>query len=245
MTRFSVSPLFILCLLFISTGCATKYVLPGNRFISPESVGGNFKVQAELQQTSAKLASIDVTGGSTNNKLIYSDKHRMGYFFGTSLMEQVDFIWYQTGGSVSFLGGRFQIMGGSKASKATGHKIAVTAALGGNEHEIDSGDPKIEFKMAGQDFSVIHGYRFSENFLLYDSLSFTKINFDGDLKSNNPQFNGLEVNYNTKLIGLFLGTELSYGPVMAKLEAGYQLIQSNHTPDREGYRFGYSVGYNF
>lgn len=237
--------LFILILLFLSTSCATKYVIPGNRFISPESVGGVLRVQAELQQNSSKIAAINVTDGNTNNRLQYNDKMRTGYFFGTSIMEQIDFIWYQTASSVSFLGARIQLLGGSKASKATGHKLAITAAAGGNEHEIDSSDPKIEFEMGGQDYSIIHGYRFSENILIFETLSATNISFDGKLSSSNPTFNGLRVDYKTKLYGAFIGAEFSYFALMMKLEAGYQIIQSTHTPERDGIRLGYALGYNF
>lgn len=241
----SISSFFIVALLFISTGCATKYVIPGNRFISPESVGGVFKVQAEIQQNSSKIAAVDVSGGSTSNRLKYTDKVRTGYFFGASILEQMDFLWYQTASSVSFLGARIQLVGGSKASKATGNKLAITAALGGNQHEIDDGDPEIKFDMGGQDYSIIHGYRFSEFIMVYESLSLTNISFDGDLKSVDPLFNGLAVDYKTKLYGFFVGTEFSYGSLMAKLELGYQIIQSTHTPDRDGIRMGYAIGYNF
>jgi hypothetical protein len=236
---------YILILLFICTSCATKYVIPGNRFISPESVGGVLKVQAEIQQNSSKVAAIDVSDGNTNNKLQYNDKIRTGYFFGASLFEQLDFLWYQTASSVSFVGARIQVIGGSKASNSAGHKLSITAALGGNDHEIDSSDPKIDFTMKGQDYSLIHGYRFSENFMIYESLSQTNITFDGKLKSNNPLFNALEVNYKTTLYGLFVGGEFSFNSFMAKLECGYQIIKSTHTPDKEGVMFGYALGYNF
>lgn len=236
---------FILILLFISSGCATKYVLPGNRFISPESVGGGLKVQAEIQQEAAKLATLDVSGGQTNNRLQYSDQTRMGYFFGISLFEQMDFIWYQAASSVSFIGTRIQLIGGSKTSRTAGHKLSITAAIGGNEHEIDSGDPKIEFDMAGQDFSIIHGYRINEYVMFYDTLSLTNISFDGTLKSKDPLFDGLEVNSSVKMMGVYAGIELSYNQLMAKLECGYQSIEAKHTPNRSGVRIGYAFGYNF
>lgn len=236
---------FILILLLICSGCATKYVLPGNRFISPESVGGGLKVQAEIQQQSAKLATLDVSGGQTNNRLQYTDQNRMGYFFGVSFFEQMDFLWYQTASSVSFIGTRIQLIGGSKASKASGHKLSITAAIGGNEHEIDNGDPKIEFDMSGQDFSIIHGYRINEYVMFYDTLSLTNISFDGTLKSKDSFFDGLEVNSSIKMMGVYAGMEFSYNQVMAKLECGYQTIEAKHTPNRSGIKIGYSFGYNF
>ncbi len=235
----------ILVVLFLCTSCATKYVLPGNRFISPESVGGSLRPQIELQQNSSKVVSIDVSGGRTDNRLLYSDKNRTGYFFGMSLIEQLDFIWYQTASSVSFTGARIQILGGSKSSNATGHKLALTAALGGNEHELDETEPKISFKMSGQDYSLIHGYRFSPNILVYESFSQTNITYDGKLKSNDPTFNGLEVGYRNTLYGLFAGVEFSYNSLMVKLECGYQRIKSTNTPNKEGMLYAYALGYNF
>ena len=237
--------IFILFVLFFCTSCATKYILPGNRFISPETVGSALRPQVELQQNSTKMVGVDVTGGQTNNRLLYTDKMRLGYFFGLSLIDQLDFIWYQTASSVSFVGGRLQLIGGSKASNATGHKLAITAAFGGNEHELDKTDPKINFTMGAQDYSLIHGYRFTPNILVYESFSRTSMTYDGRLKSNDPTYNGLEVGYRNTLYGLFGGVEFSYNSLMVKLECGYQIIKSTRTPDREGIRLGYAFGYNF
>lgn len=242
---FRIHSILILLVLFICTSCATKYVLPGNRFLSPESAGGSLRPQVEIQQNGSKLVTVDVTGGRNDNRLQYTDKTRTGFFFGMSLVEQLDFIWYQTASSVGFIGGRFQLYGGSKASKAVGHKLAITAAFGGNEHELDSSDPKVKFTMGGQDYSIIHGYRFTENIMIFESISRTRITYDGSLKSGDPTFNGLQVGYRNILYGLFGGLEFNYNAFTAKLECGYQIIESTHTRNKEGILFGYALGYSF
>jgi hypothetical protein len=54
------------------------------------------------------------------------------------------------------LGGKLQIMGGSRSSNSAGHKLSLALALGGNEHETD--DESIEFELSGREFLVLYGY---------------------------------------------------------------------------------------
>lgn len=233
----------ILPLLFL-VSCATKYILPGNRFITPETQGGLFESQFEVQQTSATRLNIDGSSGSLDDGVIYNKSKRTGYLFSTSLLDMVDFYWSHAGSANSMLGAKVQLLGGSRLSKSAGHKFALSAAFGGNEHEL-SGDPKIKFKLAGNDVALIHGYRFNEFFMIYDSLSYSRYKFDGKVSSSNPTFNGGRPGYATKLYGAHLGTELSFGPLFGKLEYGYQMIDTNSTKKRMASVFGYSVGFSW
>ncbi len=212
--------------------------------MTPESQGGFLESQFEVQQSSATGVNIDGSSGSLDDGLIYRSDKRASYLFSTSLIDMVDFYWSHTGSANSLLGAKIQFFGGSRISKSAGHKLAFTAAAGGNEHEL-KGDPKIEFKLAGSDFSLIHGYRFNEFFLLYDSLSYSRYKFDGKVSSSNPLFNGTKPGYASTLVGAYIGTELSFGPFFGKLECGYQMIKSQSTKNRMASLIGYSLGFSW
>lgn len=230
--------------LFVLVSCATKYILPGNRFLTPETQGGMLESQFEVQQTSATKANIDASEGSLNDGLVYSNTKRTGYLYSTSLLEMIDFYWAHTGSANSMLGAKVQLLGGSRKAKAVGNKFAFTAAIGSNEHRL-KGDPEIKFKLGGTDFSLIHGYRFNEFVMLYDSLAYSTFNFDGTVTSNNPAFNGAKPGYDTKILGAHIGAEIGFGPFFGKLEYAYQMIKSSSTKNRMASLLGYSVGFSW
>jgi hypothetical protein len=227
--------------LFLLTSCATKYILPGNRFITPESQGKMFESQFELQQTSATQANIDISNGSVKNPLIYTDTKKTGFLFSTSVLDSMDFYWSNTGTGNSMFGAKLQFLGESRIAKAAGHKLAATFGIGGNDHHLD-GNPGVDFTLGGTDFSLIHGYRFNEFFMLYDALAYSKYQFSGTLTSNNSTLNGLKPSFSNKIIAAFLGAEVSYSAFFAKLEFGYQTLDSSYTKKRNATVLGYSVG---
>ncbi len=227
--------------LTLLSGCATKYMLPGNRFLTPETQGKTFESQFEIQQASASRGTIDLSNASTDNALLYSDEKKAGYLYSTSLLEQIDFFWSTVASGNSMLGGKYQILGSSRTAKGAGHKIAVSVAFGGNKHKIEGSDT-IEFNLKGKEFSLIHGFRINENVLLYDALSYSQYSFDGTVTSSDPLYSGLKFQYDNTLIGLYGGTELSLGPLFGKLELGYQTIRTTSTPVRSWYVMGYSIG---
>jgi hypothetical protein len=197
-----------------------------------------------IQQTTATMANIDASNGSVNDGLVYSESKRTGYMFATSLLDMIDFYWSHTGSANSMVGAKVQVMGGSRRSKSVGHKLALTAGIGSNEHKL-KGDPEVEFKLGGNDFSIIHGYRVNEFILLYDSFAFSRYKFDGTVASSLPALNGTKPSYATSIYGLHVGTELSLGPLFGKLEYGYQMISTNKSKDRAASVIGYSVGFSW
>lgn len=233
----------LILLLLLQVGCATKYVLPGNRFITPESQGGVFRGQFELQQTKANQLTIDTTNSSVNDGVIYSDLNRVGFLYSTSLMESFDFFWSHTGNANSMLGGKLQLLGGSRSAKAVGNKLAIGAAFGGNEHETE--DKKVEFELSGQELLLIYGYRFSENVLAYSSYSYATYHFTGVLNSSVVALNGAKPDYRTRVQSLSLGTELALEILILKLEGTYQQLRTDKTRDKENLSIGYSVGFQW
>lgn len=231
--------LLLLCLIFL-VSCATKYIVPGNRFITPETQGGGFRGQLELQQTSGNQLSIDTTNGSVKDGVVYQDVSRMGFLYSNSLFDPFDLYWTHIGSGNSMLGGKFQFIGGSRTSNSTGHKMSIAASIGGNEHETDN--KKVEFELTGQEFLLLYGYRINTNVLFYSSLSHAKYNFDGKIKSNDPSLNGARPDIDTKINSLSGGGEFSWEWAFLKLEMTYQQLATSQTKDKDRFVFGYSVG---
>lgn len=232
--------LVLLGILFLFTGCATKYMLPGNRFLTPESQGEAFRGQFEVQKTTGNELSIDTTNSRIDEGVLYSEVSRTGFLFSNSLFNQFDLFWSHTAGANSMLGAKFQFMGGSRLSKSLGHKLAIAAAIGGNEHETDDG--VVEFTLGGQEYLLLYGYRFMEEVMAYSSVSQASYNFDGIITSSNAQLNGKRPNINSRIISVSGGLEASVTPVFAKLEFTYQTINTDKTKTYSHYITGLSVG---
>lgn len=230
----------LLLLLLFQVSCATKYVLPGNRFITPETQGGAFHGQFEFQQTNANQLTMDTSNNSVDDGVLYFDLKRSGFLYSTSLFDQFDFIWSHTGRANSMLGGKIQLLGASRVSRGVGHKLSIGAAFGGNEHETE--DKSVEFELTGREYLLLYGYRFNENILLYSSYSYADYHFSGTLRYSTPGLNGAKPDYETKLQSLSLGLELAYELAFFKLEGTYQQLKTTDTKDKNRIAVGYSVG---
>lgn len=231
-----------LTFMLLLTSCATKYIVPGNRFITPETNGGALKGQIEIQQTKANQVTIDASQGNISNGVNYSTVARTAFLFSESFFDAFDLFWSHIGSANSLIGAKLQVMGGSKAAKAAGHKLAFAAAIGANEHEPE--DKSIEFKLAGNDLIAIYGYRFSEFLLPYISLSSARYDFSGTIKKH-PTLAGQKPHFVTNILSLSPGLEVDYGPVVAKLEATYQQLETTDTKQKTNFILGWSLGYSW
>ena len=229
--------------LLLISSCATKYIVPGNRFITPETQGGTFSTQVEYQQTQATQLTINTDNSSVNDGVYYSALKRSGFQFSSSLIDQIDFIWSHTGSANSLLGLKLQVLGPSRNSKGTGHKMALVFLGGNNAHETQ--DKSVEFNLGGTEYLLIYGYRFNESVLPYVGLSYANYEFNGVIKSDNPSLDGSRPEYGTNSNALFAGTEFSIGVLVSKLEMSYQQLQTDKTSREERISFGYSFGFIF
>lgn len=234
--------IYIFYLIWLS-GCATKYIVPGNRFLTPESQGGIFRGQAEFQQTMANQLRVVVENGSVKDGVVYSDTKRSGFLVSESILNSFDLVWSHTGTANSLFGGKFQLLGGSRIEKQTGHKLALGALFGGNNHETE--DKSFEFTLSGREFLLLYGYRLSENILPYASLSVASYKFQGTLSSSDPITNGLKPDLVTDARTLSGGFEFSFESFFAKFEGSYQQLTTTDTKSRAHTVFGYSIGYSW
>lgn len=233
----------LIFLLFL-TSCATKYIVPGNRFMTPETEGGAFRTAIEIHQSTAYQLTADVSRGSVDDGVITTVTNRTGFAVETSFLEQLDLFWTHTGGGNSLLGGKYQFVGASKNAKAAGHKMAISAAMGGNEHETDTGN-KVEFELSGQEFQLLYGYRLNEFLLAYSNLSYGRYNFAGKIHSSDSTINGLKPVYESKVTSLYGGLEIAVGAFFVKGECGYQELKTSDTKPESNFIFGYAFGATF
>lgn len=209
--------------------------------MTPETQGGLLNSSFEFQQVTANQLSGDVTQGNVDEGVIYSQANRAGYLFAMSFLEPIDVFLTHTGGGNTLFGMKYQFMGVSKIAKGAGHKMAISAAFGGNEHEID-GKNGAEFTLGGKEFQLLYGHRFTEFWMAYANLAYSTYSFDGVLKSTDPTLNGLKPSYETNIIALYGGFEVNLAYVFAKLEGGYQQLRTTDTKPKTNFVFGYSIG---
>ncbi len=237
--------LYALQLLILTglSGCATKYIVASNRFITPESQGDAFRGQVELQQTSANQMTVNTTNGTVDEGVVYQDVNRSGFLLSSSIFSKLDVVWSHAGGGNSMMGAKFQIVGDPRITKSSGHKASLGALIGGNEHETD--DKTVEFELTGREYLFTYGYRFTENVMPYTSVSLGTFNFLGKIKAPNTALDGLEPNLITSSRAFSAGVEFSYETWFVKLEGTYQQLKTEDTKDRERYAIGYALGYSF
>jgi hypothetical protein len=233
---------FFFIFLLLQIGCATKYVIPGNRFITPETQGGALQSSLEFQQTQGNEFTVK---GTSSPRVDEGVEHnlitRSSFLLSTSLFDPFDFFWSHTGGSPSMLGGKFQFIGDPRTAKADGHKMSVALAFGGNDHQTD-GRTHTDFTLKGQEFLLLYGYRLADYMLLYSTFSYARYHFSGEITSNDNRLSGRKLDYQNKIKALYLGSEFSFGPWLAKLECGYQQIATTRSGDVSNFIYGYSVG---
>lgn len=234
--------LYYLGILFLLTSCATKYLIPGNRFITPETQGQALKGQVEFQQPGATLVTINTQNATIDEGVLYENVTRSGFLISNSFFDRFDVLWSHTGGGNSMLGGKFQFIGDSRAARGAGHKASGAILFGGNEHETE--DKSIEFELTGREYLVLYGYRINETVLPYISASLATYTFSGKIRSNTT-LNGLEPYFVTESRAVNAGFEFSFDAFFTKVEATYQQLKTTDTKARETYLFGYSLGFSW
>jgi hypothetical protein len=170
----------------------------------------------------------------------FSETTGLGYFGSFSLLESFDLTWQHSASAPSMLGARWQFLGNSLRQAGAGHSMAVTAAFGGNVHEVD-GSPTIEFEVGATDFALIHGYWFTPNWQIYESLGFYSTRFEGELKGGPGG--------NFKESGSFLmgsiGTALVFKPLKIQTEITYTKAEWDRQKSENYLSWALGLGYVF
>lgn len=230
--------------LIVLGGCATKYAVPTNRFMTPETQGGAFNGQIELQNTKVHQLTIITNNSSVEDGVTYQTVQKPGYMLSMSIFDAFDFVWSHVASGNSMGGVKLQLLGASRTGKAVGHKLSVQALFGGNEHK--TADKSIKFRLDGQELMLIYGYRITENILPYVSVGQSSYEFEGVLNSPWRSLNGKRPSYETSVMGVNVGGEFSFASLFGKVEYSYQKMETNYTPeDKTATTFGISAGFQW
>lgn len=232
--------LLLLTILMTLGGCATKYMVPSNRFLTPETQGGAFRGQFELQHTQAHQLTLMTDNSRVDEGVTYKTIPRTGYSLSSSVFDAIDFVWSHVAGANSLAGAKVQFLGASRTAKGAGHKLGAVVLFGGNEHETD--DEAVKFRLDGTELMLMYGYRLSENILPYASLGRSSYKFAGSISSPNPLLNGQEPNLETSVNSLNGGVELSWEAFLGKFECSYQQIKTSDTKEKTALSYGLSFG---
>lgn len=229
--------LVLLSFCLLITSCATRFILPNQRFLSPEVQGGALKTSIELHKTSAHEAKLRGTDQGIVG-VSYQEISRSAYQFSTGLFDQLDLVWTHVGSGNSLIGAKFQLVGSGRGSGA-GSKFSLAYLVGGNEHE--SEDKSLTMKLNAQEVWAIWGLRFNEFIMPYASFGYGSYQYKGQIKRG--AFAGEAPRIGSDLYTLMLGMEAQFQGFIFKLESGGQLIESSKTKDKWAYMTGFSLGF--
>lgn len=229
----------LILLMFLASSCATKFRVPVNRMMLPDTVGGAFRGQFEVGKQGQANGTIDVSKPSPY-PFTFKQIDGTSFLGEMSLANTVDFYWSHTSSSVSLLGAKWQFVGNPLTGGGSGHSMALTGALGGNEHEVD-GNPKIEYSFNATDASLIHGYWLTGNWEIFESLGYSTYHIDGKL-SGNPSG---KLNDRARQLTGAAGTALVYLPIIVKTEVSYSKLNWSNSKDRDYVAWAFSLGFTF
>ncbi|MEX0799044.1 MAG: hypothetical protein WD025_06350 [Bacteriovoracaceae bacterium] len=230
-----------LFLFLLFTSCAQRVKVPINRMVSPEAIGGGAEI--EYKQMGFSHGLLDFSGAKTDNSLVMGSVKNTELYLGLGVSQNADLFIKIPEESTSLLGVKVQVIGDPSKARGEGHKLSFTLAMGA-ERDSFEGDYKVKLKADAQDFSLIHGYRFSPTLMVYEGVTYSKYVFEGTVEESgfaDPNFSYTADN----VIGAHAGLELGSAAFKLKLELGSQRIQWSHSDAKLYQYFGYSLAASF
>lgn len=211
--------------------------------MTPETQGGMFHGQFEMQYTRAQQATLITDNDRVDEGVIYTSVPRTGYMFSNSFFEALDFVLSHTASGNSMAGGKLQFYGTSRTAKSSGHKLSGVFLVGGNEHE--TSDKSVKFRLDGQEFLLIYGYRINEAFLPYISLGSATYLWTAEISSPYPALNGAEPHLKSEAKSCNIGVEGELQAFFGKAELSYQELKTSETNNKASFNLGVAVGVNW
>ena len=229
--------LYILLFIIFSTSCAQRLKVPINRMTSPEVVGRGMEVQVD--QVGFSNGILNLAEGK-NSPLIMSTVSERALHLGIGIAEKLDVFINIPKESSSRFGIKIQLLGGSEKSRSSGHKLAMILATG-NSTDLYTVDYKINISADLKDYALVHGYRFNENVLIYESVSITNYEFNGNIiGASDLNYNLINYKANNTL-GVAVGVSLGPPSLKFKGELAYQRIEWSNTVAKNSFSLGYSL----
>lgn len=198
--------------------------------ISPEAIGRGLDV--EYKNSGFSEGKLNFVGSKTDNPLDMSVTKDREFYLALGIAPTVDVFFKSPEQSVALLGLKVQLMGLPSKARALGNKLAFTFAMGANRDSFE-GTYDVKLKSEATEISVVHGHRFSPWVMIYEGLSYSKYEFQGEIQNTTSAFTSDEFNYTADgIIGAHAGLELGGHTFKLKLEYAAQKIEWTHTPEK-------------
>lgn len=236
--NFLNSTLFVVSLLFIAS-CATKFRHPLNRMVAPQTVGGAMNSEIMIYQLQQADGKVDVSKPEPY-PLRFSTTGSLGYYGALSILENLDVTWQHAASAPSMLGLKWQFFGTNLQQAGAGHTLAITAAFGGNEHEVD-GSTRLNFDVSATDFAFIHGFWITPFWQIYESIGYSTYSFEGKLSGTTS---GRFADTGNVLMGS-LGTTFVLKPLKLQLEGSYSKADWDGREEVESFSVAFGLGFIF
>ncbi len=227
----------ILVALLSLTSCATRFRVPLNRFDAPETLGGVMNAEFELSQQSQLNGVVDLSE-SEPYPIDFTERSSNGYQAALSIGESVDLTWKHTSDGPSMMGFKWQFMGTSLRAPGAGQSMSISAAFGGNSHEIE-GNPKVEFDLAATDLALLHSIWLTPIFQIYESLSYSSYSFEGEVLGGSSAGSFADEG---KLLTLAAGLGFVMRPLNLKLEMAYTKADWSGSGSENYLSWGFALG---
>ncbi len=218
--------------------CAQRIKVPINRMMEPEVMGGGLGVEYRDLQYSRGV--LNFSDNSTSNPLTMSTVKNKEFYMGLGLGQIVDLFVRVPEESSSLIGLKIQLIGSPVKAGGVGHSLAFTLGTGSERDSFEQ-NFTIDLKSDVTDFSLIHGYRLSPFFLIYEGVSVSNYTFQGDI-TGAVGLDSDELEYEARnILGAFAGLSLGYHTFKLKMEYAVQRIKWTYTDEKVFQAFGWSL----
>lgn len=235
--------LTLLIFLILTSSCAQRIKVPINRTISPEAIGQGFEV--EYKKTGFSQGVLQFDNGEMDNPLLMTTLQEDELYMGIGIARNADLFVKIPAESSSIVGLKVQVIGNPSKDRSEGHNLAFTLGMGSERDTFDEG-LDIILKSDVQDYSVIHGYRFNQAFMIYEGVSLSTFEFSGKIENPPSSFNGNEFTYRAQnILGAHAGFEAGTAAFKLRVEFGTQQIQWSNTEKKTFNFLGYSLSSTF
>jgi hypothetical protein len=162
------------CLCLLTAACATRVFIPTNRFLSPESSGDIWRGDVKLASAGVTQVQIadDMTLVSPDLTPVLSRNSSLLVGGSLGVASFLDLYINATASAPLFAGVKLQLLGDPAPSAKAGNfslALAGGAAMSSTKQTYESGGVKgeSEMKFSGWEATVLLGYRFGDNFMMY------------------------------------------------------------------------------
>lgn len=225
--------------------CAQRLKTPLSRGISPEVRGSGYKLtfnKAAILESKLKLDSNDDLSSTLSSAVEYINDYRAEFAFG----RQFEFVSSLANEVGLMFGFKVQLWGLPFSERNIGHKLSFAFNVGGSADEFSQDGLDLDLESSVMDFSLIHGFRFSENFLFYESFSISEYKLDGSIANPPITFTKRRFVYqssNTQTLAV--GVMGGYQNLEASLELTFQRYRWDGRNYDSSTAISYGLGYTF